>query len=175
MARLHMAQRVVLIVANHPMVREVFHDMFLDAGYECLLAADGREGVEMFRGWRPPLVITDLNLPVMSGIEVLWQVRQEDPTAAVIVVHGSVVKRDEKVVAPLDAEKTRLASLSLGAHAFLEKPVNPKTLLLIAERAIEQRELRLGPARPPQVADRRGVEDVPASMPLAQGVADAPK
>jgi CheY-like chemotaxis protein len=56
-----MAQRGVLIVASNPLIREVFHDVFLTHGHECLLAADGREGVEMHRGWRPSLVVNGQN------------------------------------------------------------------------------------------------------------------
>lgn len=50
----------------------------LAAGYGCLVAADGREAVEAFRARRLHLVVTDLHLPVMSGIEVFREVRRED-------------------------------------------------------------------------------------------------
>ncbi len=146
-----MAQRDVLIVARDPLMREIFHDVFLAAGYECLLAGDGREGIEMHRGWRPSLVITDFNLPVMSGIELLQQVREEDPDAAVIVMGGGVVKRGEaqRVVALLDVEDVRRACLKRGAYALLEKPVPTEELLLAAENAREQRRLLVSRSRPP--------------------------
>src|SRR3989454_957850 len=62
-----MAQRDILIVDDDRQVREVLHQIFIAAGYNCLLANDGREGVEGFKAGRPPLVGTDLK---MAGITV---------------------------------------------------------------------------------------------------------
>src|SRR5437879_12396349 len=88
-----MGQREVLIVDDDRQVREVLHQIFLGAGYKCLLANDGQEGVEVFRASvresRSPLTVTDLKLPVMGGIDLLQQVRQADPAAAVIVLTGA--------------------------------------------------------------------------------------
>jgi len=58
-----LARGEVLIVSSEPLTREGCHDLLSAEGYECLLAADGREGIEMFRGWRPALVVTDVDLP----------------------------------------------------------------------------------------------------------------
>jgi CheY-like chemotaxis protein len=86
----------LLIVHNERQVREVLHQIFLGAGYKCLLANDGPAGLEAFGQSRPPLVITQLNLPhrltpsgVFGGIELLKQVRREDPDVAVIVLSDS--------------------------------------------------------------------------------------
>src|SRR5438128_9699949 len=99
-----MAQRDVLIVEDDRQYREILHQIFLHAGYNCLLASDGGEGLEVFRGSRPPLVVSDLGLPVVSGTDLLQQVRQEDADAAVIVLFS-----------PVQA-KTAIASLRLGAY-----------------------------------------------------------
>ena len=72
-----MEPRDILIVDDDRQVREVLHQIFLAAGYNCLLAEDGREGVAMFRAARPPLTVTDLKMPVMDGIELLQQVRED--------------------------------------------------------------------------------------------------
>jgi two-component system chemotaxis response regulator CheY len=128
-------QRDILIVSATPLIRELLHDVFLTAHYRCLLAADGAEAIEKFRRSRPSLVVTDFNLPDMSGSELLQEVRQEDPDAAVIILCGSVFKRAGKVVGFLDVEDARSASTKLGAYAVLEKPVNVEKLLLTADRA----------------------------------------
>jgi len=174
----HMAQRDVLIVSNTPQIRQVFHDILLTAGYQCLLAADGREAFEIFRGWRPSLVVTDLNLPVMSGIELLQRVREEDPDAAVIVVCGAVVKQGEaqQVVGFLDVEGTRSACLKLGAYAMLQKPMLMEELLLAAEGALERRRLlverRERQGRIP--ADFRRLADVSELLAMFAAVFAAP-
>ncbi len=134
-------QRDVLIVSNTPLIREVFHDMLVAVGYECLLAADGSEGIEMFRGWRPSLVLTDLNLPAMSGMELLQRVRQEDTDAAVIVVCGMVLKQGGEVVGFLDVEGLRSACLKLGAYALLQRPIEMEDLLATIEGALYSRQI----------------------------------
>src|SRR5262245_6373363 len=104
--------RDILIVDDDRQVRDVLHQIFLTAGYKCRLAQDGREGVAVFRTARPPLTVTDLKMPVMTGIELLQQVREVDPDAAVIVLTGAA------------DVKTAIESLKLGAHDFIMKPVN---------------------------------------------------
>src|SRR5919108_501403 len=84
-----MAQRDLLIVDDDRQVREVLHQIFVAAGYICLLANDGREGVEVFKAGRPPLVVTDLKMPGITGIELLQQVRAVDDDVAVIVLTGA--------------------------------------------------------------------------------------
>ena len=124
-----MAQRDILIVDDDRQVREVLHQIFMSAGYNCLLANDGREGVEVFKTGRPPLVVTDLKMPVMTGIQLLQQVREIDGDAAVIVLTGAA------------DVKTAIQSLKLGAHDYIMKPVNVDELLIAAERALERRQL----------------------------------
>ena len=124
-----MERRDILIVDDDRQVREVLHQIFLGANYKCLLANDGHEGLEVFRASRPPLTVTDLKMPVMGGIELLQQVRQADPDAAVIVLTGAA------------DVKTAIASLQLGAYDFIMKPVNVDELLIAADRALERRQL----------------------------------
>src|SRR2546422_7715840 len=80
------AQRNVLIVEEDPKVRDFLRQIFDAAGYACQLADDGREGLEAFKAGRPPLVVTDLRTPGMTGIDLLRQARAVDGDAAVIVL-----------------------------------------------------------------------------------------
>jgi response regulator RpfG family c-di-GMP phosphodiesterase len=122
-------KRDILIVDDDRQVREVLHQIFLTAGYNCRLAQDGREGVTLFKAIRPPLTVTDLKMPNLGGTELLQQVRQIDPDAAVIVLTGAA------------DVKTAIDSLKLGAYDFIMKPVNVDELLIAAERALERRQL----------------------------------
>ena len=141
-----MAQREILIVDDDRQVREVLHQIFLSAGYKCLLANDGREGVEVFKASRPPVTVTDLKMPAMSGIELLQAVRAVDTDAAVIVLTGAA------------DVKTAIDSLKLGAHDFIMKPVNVDELLIAAERAYERRELLIERREYHALLERRVVE-----------------
>jgi response regulator RpfG family c-di-GMP phosphodiesterase len=141
-----MVQRDILIVDDDRQVREVLHQIFLSAGYKCLLANDGREGVEVFKTARPPLVVTDLKMPVMSGIELLQAVRRIDADAAVIVLTGAA------------DVKTAIESLKLGAYDFIMKPVNVDELLIAADRAYERRQLLIERREYQVLLERRVVE-----------------
>jgi len=141
-----MAQRDILIVDDDRQVREVLHQIFMSAGYNCLLANDGREGVEVFKAGRPPLIVTDLKMPVMTGIELLQQVRAIDGDVAVIVLTGAA---DVKIA---------IESLKLGAYDFIMKPVNVDELLIAADRAFERRQLLIERREYHELLERRVVE-----------------
>src|SRR5580765_2581118 len=152
-----MGQREVLIVGDDRQVRDVLQQIFLGAGYKSLLANDGQEGVDVFRGAireaRSPLTVTDLKMPIMGGIDLLQQVRQADPDAAVIVLTGAA------------DVKTAIASLKLGAYDFIMKPVNVDELLIAADRALERRQLLIEHRHYQELLERR-VEE--ATRGLAQ-------
>ena len=121
--------RNILIVDDDWQVREVLQEIFLSAGYMCHVAGDGKEGLEVFRGTRPPLTVTDLKMPVMDGMTLLRAIKHADDDAAVIVLTGAA------------DVKTAIDSLKLGAHDFIMKPVNVDELLIAADRALERRNL----------------------------------
>jgi response regulator RpfG family c-di-GMP phosphodiesterase len=122
-------RRDILIVDDDWQVREVLHEIFMSAGYNCLLAQDGREGLALFRASRPPLVVTDLKMPNIDGIALLQAVLGEDADAAVIVLTGAA------------DVKTAIDSLKFGAYDFIMKPVNVDELVIAADRALERRQL----------------------------------
>src|SRR5213080_1561318 len=141
-----MAGRDVLIVDDDRQVRDVLRQIFLAAGYKCVLAKDGDEGLQVFKAGRPPLVVTDLKMPGITGIELLQQVRAVDDDVAVIVLTGAA------------DVKTAIASLKLGAHDFIMKPVNMDELLIATERALERRQLLIDRREYHKNLERRVVE-----------------
>jgi response regulator RpfG family c-di-GMP phosphodiesterase len=147
-------KRTVLIVDDDPQVREVLHQIFLSADYQCLLAGDGREAVGIFTATRPPLTITDLRMPVMDGIGLLRGVRQVDGDAAVIVLTGA------------PDVKTAIDALRLGAYDFIVKPVNVDELLIAAERALERRQLLIERRQYQEMLERR-VDEATRDLQLA--------
>jgi len=144
----HSPRHTVLIASSTSLIREVFHDIFAAATYECLLAATGREAIEMVRGWRPSLIVADYNLKDMSALELLQDLRQHDPDVAFIILCGNVFKLNGEIVGLLDSDAVRAAGLELGAHAVFEKPVRPRDVLLAADQAIETRRVTLSRRQP---------------------------
>jgi putative nucleotidyltransferase with HDIG domain len=121
--------RTVLIVDDDPQIRDVLHQVFAAAGFGTQRAPDGQAGLEAFRTGRPPLIVTDLSMPLMDGRALLSAVRDEDPDAAVIILTGAA------------DVKTAIACLKRGAYDFILKPVDIDELLVAAERALERRQL----------------------------------
>ena len=138
-----MRPREILIVDDDAQVREVLYQIFLSASYRCRQAANGQEGLKMFRASRPPLIVTDLKMPVMDGIGLLEGVRREDEDTAVIVLTGA------------PDVKTAIDSLKLGAYDFIMKPVNVDELLFAAERALERRQLLIERREYQELLERR--------------------
>jgi cyclic di-GMP phosphodiesterase len=143
--------RHILIVDDDAQVREVLHQIFLSANYRCVLAANGKDGLQVFRNARPPLIVTDLKMPVMDGIALLDGIRREDGDAAVIVLTGA------------PDVKTAIDSLKLGAYDFIMKPVNVDELLFAAERALERRQLLIERREYHELLERR-VEEATRSL-----------
>jgi response regulator RpfG family c-di-GMP phosphodiesterase len=133
----------VLLIDDDEQVREVLRQIFRAAGFECLLASNGADGVSLFRSARPPLVVTDLKMPKLDGIGVLTAIQQTDPDAAVMVLTGA------------PDVKTAIESLKLGAYDFIMKPVNVDELLIAADRALERRQLLRERRQYQQLLERR--------------------
>jgi response regulator RpfG family c-di-GMP phosphodiesterase len=148
------ASRLVLIVDDDAQVRELVHHIFLSAGYRCLLAGNGQEGLEIFKAARPQLTVTDLRMPVMDGIGLLRAARDHDGDAAVIVLTGA------------PDVKTAIDSLKLGAYDFIMKPLNVDELLFAAERALERRELLIERRQYQELLERR-VEEATRDLAIA--------
>jgi response regulator RpfG family c-di-GMP phosphodiesterase len=146
--------RHILIVDDDRQVREVLQEIFLSGGYKCLLAGDGREGLEAFRAMRPSLTVSDVKMPVMDGIAFLKAVIELDPDAAVILLTG------------VGDTKIAVESLKLGAYDFIMKPVNADELLIAAERALERRHLLIE-RREYQATLERRVEEATRDLALA--------
>ncbi len=116
----------VLIVDDEADIREVFEIALADAGYRVLMAEDGKKAFDLFKKEGPPIVITDIKMPVMGGIELLKQIKQENPDTEVLMItgHGDMA--------------LTIASLKFGAMDFITKPVNVDILELSVSKAVEK-------------------------------------
>jgi len=79
-----------LVVDDDPEWAEGIRDLLGSAGYEVSVAADGRAGLEQARKLRPLIVVTDVEMPLMSGLELLQSLHAEDPRIPVVVATSNV-------------------------------------------------------------------------------------
>ena len=114
----------ILIVDDDPMQRALISDALTGAGYESLFAADGQAALQVCRDTPIDLVITDMVMPELNGLELLKALMEEYPELPVIAFSGT------------SANKLNL-SARFGARAILIKPVDPEELLKEVESALE--------------------------------------
>src|ERR1700721_4695024 len=119
----------VLLVEDKAELRAMLRKALERSGYAVEEAADGTSAVAKLRGRRYLLILSDLKLPGCSGLVVLRETKQADPTIPVILItaYGSV---EEAVTA-----------MKEGAYDFIQKPVDLEHLNLLVQRASPQREL----------------------------------
>ncbi|MGH9436252.1 MAG: response regulator, partial [Terriglobia bacterium] len=86
--RLLMSDGTILIVDDEGRQREIYRDILLDEGYAAEAAASGETALRLLEQKRFDLVITDLNLPGMTGIQLLSAIQQADPTVTVVLITG---------------------------------------------------------------------------------------
>jgi len=119
----------ILVIDDERNIRDIFTLLLEEKGYLVESAASGGEGLAKARDFAPDVLLLDMNLPDMSGLEVLSGVRERLPSCRIIIITAYGTIRNA-------VEATRL-----GAYAYLEKPVDNEELLLLIGRALEVRKL----------------------------------
>jgi len=102
----------ILVVDDEAAIREVLIEFLSDHGYAVQGAEDGREALQMAGIVKPQVILLDIAMPGMNGIETLKRLRKEAPQAAVIMISGHA-----------DHDQA-LQALDLGAYDFIQKPLD---------------------------------------------------
>ena len=116
-----MTDRTIVVIDDEPHIRHVISRKLQRAGYQVRSASDGTEGMQLVKESRPSLLITDLQMPNMDGLEVCTVCREDPETRAlpIILVTGSVI-----TTADIQS-KTDV----LGNICCMSKPFSPRKLL----------------------------------------------
>ncbi|RMH09182.1 MAG: sigma-54-dependent Fis family transcriptional regulator [Nitrospirae bacterium] len=119
----------ICIVDDEPSILNTLSSILEDEGYEVLLAKNGAEALQVIRADPPDLVLLDIWMPEMDGLETLQHVRQEFPRIMVIMMsgHGSV--------------ETAVKATKLGAFDYLEKPLDMEKVIILVRNALHQQKL----------------------------------
>jgi putative two-component system response regulator len=122
-------RRGILIVDDEEPLRRLVSRQIARDGYRCALAASGEEAWEMLQREEYSLVVLDIRMPGISGMELLEKIRRTRPDTAVIMVTG-VADRP-----------TAIAALHLGAYGYIIKPFEANELAINVANALERRRL----------------------------------
>jgi len=121
----------VLIVDDEVNVLEILRDFLTDQSYEVETAGSGEEGIEKLRTRDFDLVVADINLPGIDGLEVVRTAKAHDENICVIVVTGFA------------STSTAIEALRQGAYDYVTKPFDLREVAQIVERALERRRLTI--------------------------------
>jgi CheY-like chemotaxis protein len=121
-----MTRADILIVEDHPTMREAMRLVLEHEGFVIREAADGASALEMVRGQRPDLMFLDLNIPGVSGADVLQELKSDPATAGIRVI-----------IVTATGEEGRDFVLALGADEYFTKPFSPMALLQTVERVLD--------------------------------------
>ncbi len=119
----------ILVIDDKDSMREMLKASLMAEGYDVEIAADGSSGIARTRDKHFDVILTDLKMPDVTGMDVLTEVRQHDPDSAVIVMtaYGTI--------------ETAVEAMKRGAFDFLQKPFDSGHLRMIIERALENQRL----------------------------------
>jgi two-component system, NtrC family, response regulator PilR len=124
-----MADRL-LVVDDEQSIREFLEIMLSQDGYEVTTGASGEEGFKIYRKEMPDLVLTDVKMPGMSGLDLIREIHSLDPAVPIIAVTAYACADDA------------LRAVREGAYDYLSKPFQIEDLRIIIRNALETRRLR---------------------------------
>jgi DNA-binding NtrC family response regulator len=121
---------IIHVIDDEPVIHDVLGQLLTSEGYEVELSASGEEALGKYTPHSADVILLDLLMPGMDGIEVLRRLKKIDPIAAVIIItaYGSV--------------ESAIAAMKMGALDYIQKPFKHDDLLLTIERAIERKRLQ---------------------------------
>ncbi len=137
--------RTILVVDDEPTLRETLADGLEAEGFRVVVAADGREALSRFRAERPDLVVLDLMLPELSGVEVCRIIRAESPVPILMLTAK-------------DSELDKVVGLELGADDYVTKPFSLRELIARIRALLRRMERGVADSEPPAAVDLGAVQ-----------------
>jgi len=125
-----MAEERILIIDDDPTIRLLLSDRLRANGFHAIQASNGMLGLESVKTESPDMVLLDLQMPEMDGMEVLAHLKKNSPLLPVVVLtaHGTI--------------EHAVAAMKLGAVDFLPKPCKPDHILILVKKALAQKDLK---------------------------------
>ena len=119
--------KTILLVDDSAMICHVVGQILKDSGYTVLIARNGQEGVAHAKKYNPDLVIMDVEMPVMNGIDATIQINSDPATAQTPVIIFSSLGREEDIARAKNA----------GCRGILGKPVCKEALTFEVEKVLQ--------------------------------------
>ena len=124
-----MADSTVLVVDDDPVILKLLEVNFEMEGFTVLVARDGEEGIEVARADQPDLIVSDIMMPKVSGLELVTALKSDPTTSEIPIILLSAKAQNADVRSGLDA----------GADDYVTKPFEPLDLVDRVNRLLEVR------------------------------------
>ena len=120
----------ILVVDDDPYIQQALEDRLVSLGYGVLVSADGKQALEMVERHRPQLILLDIEVPGMKGLDVLKEIRRRELDIPVIMItaYGSI--------------DVAVQAMKEGAYDFIPKPFQSGHIGLVVQKAMERQRLR---------------------------------
>ena len=118
----------ILVVDDEPEAVELVEFNLKQAGFDVVTAADGNEALKKAKAGAPALIVLDLMIPEVDGLEVCKQLRRDEATSAIPII----------MLTAKAAEVDRVVGLELGADDYVTKPFSPRELNLRIKKLLER-------------------------------------
>ena len=127
---MNLSAETILVADDDPYIQEALQDRLETLGYRVSLAADGQQALELLEHQGPQLVLLDIEMPGIKGIDVLKEIhrREMDIPVIMITAYGSI--------------DLAVQAMKEGAYDFIPKPFDPGHVALVVEKAMERQRLR---------------------------------
>ena len=135
---MEITEKKILIVDDEEDVRDMLHFSLSSMGYDVLDAEDGMKALQIFRDAHPQIVLTDIKMPSMDGIELLKRLRESEQHAKTPILMLTSLGREEDIV----------RAFNLGASDYLTKPFSPVELLARVQRLLRRSGFHRMPSTP---------------------------
>jgi len=126
-----MVQCKILVVDDEESIREFFEIMLKREGYEVITAPNGREALGILKNRHVDLIISDIQMPEVSGMDLLAKVKESDSDMSVIMITA------------FGSTDTAIEAMKLGAYDYIQKPFKIDEVRIVIRQALEKRLLRL--------------------------------
>lgn len=118
----------ILVIEDELMMLKVIDFRLKKEGYSVITAQDGKTGLEAFQKEKPDLILTDIMMPYVSGLEIIDFVRNQAKSDVPIIILSAV-----------GLEKTIVEAFNLGADDFITKPFSPEELSIRVRKYLRRR------------------------------------
>lgn len=119
----------ILVVDDEPLIRESLYEIFRIDGFRAHMASSGEEALNLMKTQKVDIVMTDMKLPRMSGLELLSKVKQDYAEAEVILITG------------YGTIETAVEAMKKGAYDYVTKPINDNEIKMIISKIVDKKEI----------------------------------